>query len=87
VPCTDEPLFSQESDRCSFLEPQGVIAIEIAKQIASGNVNVTPDYLIQGDGNLGGLLSAFLTNKISDSSKSQVPSLKKESKGVDDTHE
>jgi uncharacterized membrane protein YqiK len=41
---------------------QGVTAIEIAKQIASGNVKVTPDFLVQGDGNIGGLLSAFLTN-------------------------
>ena len=41
---------------------QGVTAIEIAKQIASGNVKVTPDFLVQGDGNVGGLLSAFLTN-------------------------
>lgn len=40
---------------------QGVTAIEIAKQIAAGNVKVTPDFLIQGDGNIGGLLSAFLT--------------------------
>jgi uncharacterized membrane protein YqiK len=43
---------------------QGVTAIEIAKQIASGNVKVTPDFLVQGDGNTGGLLSAFLTNLI-----------------------
>jgi uncharacterized membrane protein YqiK len=41
---------------------QGVTAIEIAKQIATGNVKVTPDFLVQGDGNIGGLLSAFLTN-------------------------
>jgi len=34
---------------------QGVTAIEIAKQIASGNVKVTPDFLVQGDGNLGGV--------------------------------
>jgi regulator of protease activity HflC (stomatin/prohibitin superfamily) len=43
---------------------QGVTAIEIAKQIASGNVKVTPDFLVQGDGNTGGLLSAFMTNLI-----------------------
>jgi regulator of protease activity HflC (stomatin/prohibitin superfamily) len=43
---------------------QGVTAIEIAKQIASGNVKVTPDFLVQGGDNLGGLLSAFLTNII-----------------------
>ncbi len=40
---------------------QGVTAIEIAKQIAAGNVKVTPDFLVQGSDNIGGLLSAFLT--------------------------
>jgi uncharacterized membrane protein YqiK len=40
---------------------QGVTAIEIAKQIATGNIKVTPDFLVQGDGNVGGLLAAFLT--------------------------
>jgi uncharacterized membrane protein YqiK len=39
---------------------QGVTAIEIAKQVASGNVKVTPDTLVQGGDQLGGLLSAFL---------------------------
>lgn len=43
---------------------QGVTAIEIAKQIASGNVKVTPDFLVQGSDNIGGLLSAFLTSII-----------------------
>lgn len=43
---------------------QGVTAIEIAKQIASGNIKVTPDFLVQGGDNLGGLLSAFLTNLV-----------------------
>jgi uncharacterized membrane protein YqiK len=43
---------------------QGVTAIEIAKQIAAGNIKVTPDFLVQGDGNLGGLLAAFLTQTI-----------------------
>jgi uncharacterized membrane protein YqiK len=41
---------------------QGVTAIEIAKQVAAGNVKVTPDLLVQGGENLGGLLSAFLTS-------------------------
>ncbi len=27
---------------------EGVVAIEIAKQIALGNVKVTPDFLVQG---------------------------------------
>ncbi len=53
---------------------QGVTAIEIAKQIAAGNVKVTPDFLVQGDGNLGGLLAAFLTNKISGTGKAPVVS-------------
>ncbi|MCL4503914.1 MAG: SPFH domain-containing protein [Deltaproteobacteria bacterium] len=44
---------------------KGVTSIEIAKQIASGNIKVTPDFLVQGGDNLGGLLSAFLTNIIS----------------------
>lgn len=45
---------------------QGVTAIEIAKQIASGNIKVTPDFLVQGGGGDGisGLLAAFLTNVI-----------------------
>lgn len=41
---------------------QGVTAIEIAKQIAAGNIKVTPDFLVQGGDNLGGLVSAFLTD-------------------------
>ncbi|HNY15574.1 MAG TPA: SPFH domain-containing protein, partial [Bacteroidales bacterium] len=40
---------------------QGVTSIEIAKQIALGKIKVTPDFLVQGNENLGGLLSAFLT--------------------------
>ena len=43
---------------------QGVTAIEIAKQIAAGNIKVTPDLLVQGGDNLGGLLAAFLTRII-----------------------
>ncbi len=50
---------------------QGVTSIEIAKQIASGNIKVTPDFLVQGGDNLQGLLSAFLTDIIS--GKSQKP--------------
>ncbi|HEY5996031.1 MAG TPA: SPFH domain-containing protein [Candidatus Deferrimicrobiaceae bacterium] len=51
---------------------QGVTAIEIAKQIASGNVKVTPDLLVQGGDNFGGLLSAFLTNAIVGTAKRPV---------------
>ncbi|HEY5999769.1 MAG TPA: SPFH domain-containing protein [bacterium] len=43
---------------------QGVTAIEIAKQVAAGNVKVTPDFLVQGGDNLGGLLSAYLTRLV-----------------------
>jgi regulator of protease activity HflC (stomatin/prohibitin superfamily) len=56
---------------------QGVTAIEIAKQIASGNVKVTPDFLVQGDGNIGGLLSAFLTNFVAGQRTSAVGEAKK----------
>ena len=43
---------------------QGVTAIEIAKQIALGNIKVTPDFLVQGGENISNLLSAFLTQNI-----------------------
>jgi regulator of protease activity HflC (stomatin/prohibitin superfamily) len=56
---------------------QGVTAIEIAKQIASGNVKVTPDFLVQGGENISNLLSAFLTQNISNNKKED----KKEEKG------
>ncbi len=42
----------------------GVTAIEIAKQIATGNIKVSPDFLVQGENNLGGLLSGFLTKLV-----------------------
>jgi uncharacterized membrane protein YqiK len=58
---------------------QGVTAIEIAKQIAIGNVKVTPDFLVQGDSNSGGLLSAFLTNLIAVQRK-EVPSAEEKKK-------
>jgi uncharacterized membrane protein YqiK len=56
---------------------QGVTAIEIAKQIATGNVKVTPDFLVQGDGNIGGLLSAFLTNFVAGQRRAEVVEAKK----------
>jgi len=43
---------------------QGVISIEVAKQIAVGNIKITPDFLVQGENNIGNLLSAFLTQNI-----------------------
>jgi uncharacterized membrane protein YqiK len=53
---------------------QGVTAIEIAKQIASGNIKVTPDFLVQGGDNISSLLSAFLTKSIaSDRNKDNEP--------------
>jgi uncharacterized membrane protein YqiK len=51
--------------QCQAIGQQGVTAVEVAKQISSGNVKITPDFLVQGGDNLGGLLSAYLTNLIS----------------------
>lgn len=45
----------------------GVTAIEIAKQIASGNVKITPDFLVQGGDSTGGLVSAYLAKLIGNS--------------------
>jgi len=44
---------------------EGIVALEVTKAISEGKIKVTPDFLVQGgsDG-LGGLLSAFLTQKI-----------------------
>lgn len=42
----------------------GLTAIEIAKQIATGQVKITPDFLIQGGDATSGLLSAYLTQLI-----------------------
>jgi uncharacterized membrane protein YqiK len=53
----------------------GVTAIEIAKQIAAGNIKVTPDFLVQGGDNLGGLLSAFLTQNIARSQRPAAPAV------------
>ena len=58
---------------------QGVTAIEIAKQIASGNVKVTPDFLVQGGENISNLLSAFLTQNISNNKKEEKKEEKRKS--------
>jgi regulator of protease activity HflC (stomatin/prohibitin superfamily) len=42
----------------------GVTAIEIAKQIATGNVKITPEFLVQGGDSQGGLISAFFAQLI-----------------------
>lgn len=52
---------------------QGVTAIEIAKQIASGNVKVTPDLLVQGGDSIGGLLAAYLTGIITKKGEEAPP--------------
>ncbi len=52
---------------------QGVTAIEIAKQIASGNVKVTPDLLVQGSDGVGGLLAAYLTNLVTAKARPGAP--------------
>jgi len=57
---------------------QGVTAIEIAKQIANGNVKVTPDFLVQGNDNIGGLLSAFLTKQMTGKEESKPEKKEKE---------
>lgn len=41
-----------------------VTAIEIAKQISAGNIKITPDFLIQGENSMSGLLSAYLTQQL-----------------------
>lgn len=51
---------------------EGVVSIEIAKQIAEGNIKVTPDFLVQGNENLGGLLSAYLTQSIANKPKTET---------------
>ncbi len=59
---------------------QGVTAIEIAKQIAMGQVKITPDFLVQGDDKAGNLLSGYLMKLITD--KKEMPaSTKTEEKG------
>lgn len=55
---------------------QGVTAIEIAKQVAAGNIKVTPDFLVQGGESIGGLLSAFLTKIITKDDNPNVESKK-----------
>jgi uncharacterized membrane protein YqiK len=57
----------------SALGSASVTAIEIAKQVATGNIKVTPDFLVQGEGNMGGLLSAFLTKTIINNDKANKP--------------
>jgi len=51
---------------------EGVVSIEIAKQIAVGNIKVTPDFLVQGNENIGGLLSAYLTQSIAFKPKAEA---------------
>lgn len=43
---------------------EGIVTIEAIKSIAEGNIKVTPDFLIQGSDSIGGLLSTFLTQKV-----------------------
>jgi uncharacterized membrane protein YqiK len=51
---------------------QGVTAIEIAKQIATGQVKITPDFLVQGDDKAGNLLSGFLMKMITDKKEKPI---------------
>jgi len=55
---------------------EGVTAIEIAKQISSGNVKVTPDFLVQGENSIGSLLSGYLTKLITTPKEKDVKDVK-----------
>lgn len=57
---------------------EGVVSIEIAKQIAEGNIKVTPDFLVQGGGNLNGLLSGYLTQCLAGKAKQEEVPKKQE---------
>ena len=67
------------------LTPDGIVAIEISKQIAIGKVKVTPDILIQGsssDAGIAPLLSTFLAQRLGQSlgenkGKTEVEPVKK----------
>jgi uncharacterized membrane protein YqiK len=52
------------------LTPDGIVAIEITKQLAAGNVKLTPDILIQGSSEGSGIipiLSTIFAKKLGDS--------------------
>ncbi len=60
------------------LTSDGIVAIEISKQISAGNIKVTPDIMIQGgtDGSsLIPTLSAILVQKLGSSLKEKTPGL------------
>jgi regulator of protease activity HflC (stomatin/prohibitin superfamily) len=66
------------------LTPEGIVAIEVVKQIATGNIKITPDFLIQGGGSDGQsimpLLSGVLANMLKSSIKSETAEVKEEKK-------
>lgn len=64
---------------------EGVTAIEVAKQIAAGNVKVTPDFLVQGGDNIAGLLSAYLTRIITKKDDLSTTTDNKHGAAEDDT--
>ncbi len=61
----------------SAIGPDGVIAVQVAEQLATGNVKVTPDFLVSGNGGVEGLLSAFLTKRIIQKSEKEEVELSK----------
>jgi regulator of protease activity HflC (stomatin/prohibitin superfamily) len=73
------------------LTPEGIVAIELVKNIAAGSIKVTPDFLIQGGGEgnnllplLGGVLANMLKSSlkpITSEAKEEVKSEAKEEKG------
>ncbi|NDC82317.1 hypothetical protein EB093_01445 [bacterium] len=52
------------------LSQESVTAIEVVKQIAGGNIKITPDFLIQGDSGSSNILTAFLAQQLQ--TKSQI---------------
>lgn len=61
------------------LTSEGIVAIEISKQIAIGNIKVTPDIVIQGGNSDGSgllpILSGLLVQKLGGSLKEKTPVL------------
>jgi regulator of protease activity HflC (stomatin/prohibitin superfamily) len=53
------------------LTPEGIVAIEVVKQIATGSIKITPDFLIQGGGE-GGSILPLLSGVFANMLKSSV---------------
>ena len=65
------------------LTPEGIVAIEVVKQIAEGKIKITPDFLIQGGSegnNLMPLLSGVFANMLKSSLKTEIAEVKEDKK-------